>query len=100
VGRTLGITEEQLRNLFRYRESDAFSEVDKLVLDLAVTMTRTPADVPEELFRSLQEHCSPEQLVELTTAIAQENFRARFNRPFDVGAAGFSEGAYCPLPER
>jgi alkylhydroperoxidase family enzyme len=100
VGRTHGITEEQLRNLSRYRESDAFSALDKLVLDLAVAMTRTPADVPEELFRSLQQHFSPAQLVELTTAIANENFRARFNRPFDVGAVDFSEGAYCPLPER
>jgi hypothetical protein len=39
-------------------------------------------------------------MVELTAAIAQENFRARFNRPFGVEAAGFSEGAFCPLPER
>ena len=100
MGRTHGITEEQLRNLSRYRESEAFSEVDRLVLDLAVTMTRTPADVPEELFRKLQQHFSPAQLVELTTAVAQENFRARFNRPFDVGSVDFSEGAYCPLPER
>lgn len=100
MGRTHGITEEQLRNLSRYREGEAFSELDKLVLDLAVTMTRTPADVPEELFRSLQQHFSPRQLVELTLAIANENFRARFNRPFDVGSIDLSKGAYCPLPER
>jgi len=63
-------------------------------------MTRTPTDVSAELFTSLQRHFSPAQLVELATAIAQENFRARFNRPFDVGAVGYSEGAFCPLPER
>ena len=74
--------------------------MEKLVLDLAVTMTRTPADVPEDLFRDLERHFSPPELVELTTAIAWENFRARFNRPFDVPALGLSEGAYCPLPER
>jgi len=40
------------------------------------------------------------QLVELTTAIVWENFRARFNRAYDVKAQGFSEGAYCVLPDR
>jgi alkylhydroperoxidase family enzyme len=100
VGREEGVSEEQLRDLSRYRESGAFTEVEKLVLDLAAATTRTPADVPEELFRALERHFSPPQIVELVTAIALENFRARFNRPFDVGAAGFSEGAFCPLPER
>ncbi len=37
---------------------------------------------------------------ELTANIAWENFRARFNRGFDVAAQGFSEGAVCPIPER
>jgi alkylhydroperoxidase family enzyme len=100
VGRAEGITEQQLLDLSRHRESPAFDDVERLALDLCVAMTRTPADVPEALFRSLEAHLSPAQIVELVTAIALENFRARFNRPFDVGAVGFSEGAFCPLPER
>ena len=48
---------------------------------------------------TLLEHFSEEQLVELTGMIAWENFRARFNRGFDVAEQGFSEGAYCVLPE-
>jgi alkylhydroperoxidase family enzyme len=63
-------------------------------------MTRTPTDVSLELFERVRALMTEKQIVELTAAIAQENFRARFNRPFDVQAAGFSEGAYCPLPER
>ena len=94
------MSEEQLHDLSRYGESGAFTKAEKGVLDLAVAMTRTPTDIPGELFRSLQHHFSPPQIVELVTAIALENFRARFNRPFDVDAAGFSEGAFCPLPER
>lgn len=100
MGRAEGISENQLQHLSRYRDSNAFTEVEKLVLDLSVAMTRTPADVPEELFRQLEHHFTPPQLVELVTAVALENFRARFNRPFAVEAAGFSEGAFCPLPER
>ena len=36
-----------------------------------------------------------------TAMIAWENFRARFNRGFDVGAQGYvGAGAACALPER
>ena len=47
----------------------------------------------------LRKQLNDADLVELTAAIAQENFRAPFNRPFKVEAVGFSHGGYCPLPE-
>jgi AhpD family alkylhydroperoxidase len=95
-----GITEEQLRDLPRYRDSDAFSEVEKLVLDYAVAMSRTPVEVSEELFARLREHFDEAQLVELTTAVALENYRARFNHALGIESQGFSEGAFCAVPER
>jgi 4-carboxymuconolactone decarboxylase len=99
LGRGLGISEAQLRGLTSYHDSDAFSRLETCVLDYAVAMARTPVDVPDALFDELRRHLSDAQLVELTAVIAHENFRARFNRPFRVAAAGFSGGAYCPLPE-
>lgn len=51
-------------------------------------MTATPARVPAPLFRRLAEQLSPAQLVELTAAIALENFSARFNRAFDIEPGG------------
>ncbi len=63
-------------------------------------MTLTPCDIPDELFSELCDHLSPEQLVEITSAIAWENYRARFNRVFDVESEDFSEGAFCPMPVR
>ena len=86
-------------DLAKYRESAAFSALEKAVLDYAVALTRTPADASDELVESLRAGLSDDQLVELTAAIAWENFRARFNRGFAVQAQGFSEGAFCPLPE-
>jgi 4-carboxymuconolactone decarboxylase len=62
-------------------------------------MTRSPAEISDELFEALQEYFTNDQLVELATAIAQANFRARFNRAFRCQAAGLSENSYCPLPE-
>lgn len=100
MGREQGVTEEQLRDLPRYRESAAFSEVERLAIDLAVEMTKQRVEVPEDLLDRLREHFDEAQLVELAAGIAWENYRARFNRVFGVQAVGFSERAFCALPER
>ena len=100
MGRDAGITEEQLRNLTNHRESDAFSDFEKDVLDYADALTRTPATATDEQIVGLRKNLSDEQLVELTSAIAYENFRARFNRGFDVADQGFSDGAVCVIPAR
>ncbi len=63
-------------------------------------MSETPADVSEELWAALRAHFDEGALVELVASVAWENFRSRFNRPFDVGAQGFAHGAVCPLPAR
>ena len=94
-----GVTEQQLIDLPRYRESDAYDEVEKLVIELAEGMTSTPAHVPEELIDRLKEHFDDAQLVELTNAIAIENLRARFNHALGFEVQGFSEGAVCVRPE-
>ena len=70
------------------------------MLDYAVAMTKTPVDVPDELFAALRASLDDAQLVELTAAIAWENYRARFDHALEIGAQGFSEGAVCAVPER
>jgi AhpD family alkylhydroperoxidase len=99
LGAKSGISAEQLGDLPRYRESDHFDETEKLVLDYATAITLTPSDVGEELFDALRAHFDERQLVELTAAIAIENYRARFNWAFGIGPQGFTKGA-CALPER
>ena len=94
------MTEAQLRELPTYRDSAAFAPLEKLVLDYASAITATPVDVPEGLFAELRRHFDEAQLVELTAAIAWENYRARFDHALAIDAQGFSEGAYCVLPER
>jgi hypothetical protein len=39
-------------------------------------------------------------MIEVTAAIAWENYRARFNRAFNIGSQGFSEKGFCALPIR
>jgi alkylhydroperoxidase family enzyme len=100
IARKAGITEAQLLALPRYRESGEFSELERLVLDYTVAISRTPATVPDELFAAMREHFDERQMVELTNVIAIENMRARFNTAFDMTPAGFSEGMVCAAPER
>lgn len=93
------VTEEQLRELPNFEQSQVFSPLEKLVLGYAAAMTRTPTEVTDDLFEALREHLKEAQLVELTTAIALENYRARFNHAFGMGSQGFSEGYFCVIPE-
>ena len=99
MGRVQGVTDEQLHDLSRYSESTAFTAREKLVLDLAIAMTRTPPDVSDELFAQLQKHFTSAQLVELVTEIGLANLRGRFNTTFRCRVAGYSGDGYCPLPE-
>jgi AhpD family alkylhydroperoxidase len=94
-----GVTEEQLRELPTFRDSDAFDEEEKLVLEYAEAITRTPVDVPDELFDRLRDRFDEAQLIELTYAAAIENMRARFNWALGIASQGYSEGAACIRPE-
>lgn len=94
-----GITEEQMRDLPRYSHSPAFTDTEKLILDLATAMTDNPVRVSESLFLQLQLLFDPAQILEITAAIAWENYRSRFNHALGIEAHGFSEGACCALPE-
>ena len=98
MGRKQGVTEQQLLDLAAFETSAAFTEVEKLVLRYAVAMTQTPVEVSDDLFAELQREFTPKQLVELTSAIAWENYRARFDHAFGIEAEGFSEGAVCAVP--
>lgn len=83
-----------------FEGSAVLSEEEKLVLRYATAMTATPVSVSDELFAQLRLRFTEKQLVELTSSIAWENFRARFDHAFGIESEGFSEGAFCPLPDR
>ena len=84
--------------IFAARTGDVskFPEAEQLLLRMSEQLTATPAYLDNAFFVELQKNYSEEQLIELAAAIAHENFRARFNRAFDVG----SDELFCPLPIR
>src|SRR5260370_1775626 len=98
VSRTSGVSAEKIAALPNYRSSDLFSETERLVFEYADGMTQTPVEVPDALFAKLREKFTDAQLVELTATLAWENYRARFDHAFSVGAEGVAECSFCSLP--
>ena len=92
----LGMSEEKLRALPRWRESHVFSEDERLVLESAEALTATPPAMSDELWERLRTRFDEEQLVELTSSIAIENYRARLGDAFGLANEGFSKT--CAVP--
>jgi alkylhydroperoxidase family enzyme len=100
VSRDIGVSQDKIAALADYRTSGLFSDTEKLVLEYADAMTQTPAEIPAALFDRLRSKFEPVQLVELTAALAWENYRARFDHAFGVESENFTEGSFCALPVR
>lgn len=99
IARRWGITDDELLALADYRNATCFSDVDKLVLDYATAMSRTPVSVSDDLFDGLRAHFDDAALVGLTHIISLENLRARFNLALDIASSGASGGQVCALPD-
>jgi len=99
ICRNSGFSDEELLALARYRQSNLFTEREKLALDYTVAVMRTPVEVSDELFARMKEHFSDKQLVEITALLTLVNVD-RFNAAFGIGSAGFSEGMVCVAPDR
>jgi alkylhydroperoxidase family enzyme len=87
--------EAKLLAVREWRDNPLFSEAERVALEYAERMTITGQSVDDGLFARLRAHYGEAQIVELTAAIAFENFRSKFNPPLGIAAQGF-----CPLPER
>ena len=59
------------------------------MLRFADLLTATPANVPDDVYDAIVRLLGEEGAVELASAVAWENYRARFNRAFEVEAEGF-----------
>jgi alkylhydroperoxidase family enzyme len=88
-----GADEDKIREVPGWRESRRFSEMERAALEYAEAMTITGQRVSDELFARIRSFFDEAQIVELTAAVALENFRSKFNVPLGIEAQGF-----CLLP--
>jgi alkylhydroperoxidase family enzyme len=86
---------EKLAEVTTWRDSKLFSEAERLALEYAERITYTDRKVDDALVVDLKNHYSDAQIVELTAAIAMENFRSKFNPALGIEAQGF-----CMVPKR
>jgi alkylhydroperoxidase family enzyme len=84
-----GATDDKIRQVPTWRDSALFSPMERDALEYAEKMTITGEKVSEELWARLRGYFTEPQLVELTAAVALENFRSKFNVPLGVEAQGF-----------
>jgi alkylhydroperoxidase family enzyme len=81
--------------VLNWRDSTRFSPAERLALDYAERITHTDQQVDDAFFAELKKQFTEAQIVELTAAIAFENFRSKFNPTLGVEAQGF-----CVVPKR
>ena len=86
---------EKLAEVTNWRDSKLFSEAERLALEYAERITYTDQRVDDPMVDKLKQHFTDAQIVELTAAIAMENFRSKFNPPLGVEAQGF-----CVVPTK
>jgi len=88
-----GVSEEKVRQVERAAESPLYDERERAVMAYAEAMTITGQRVTDELFARVRAHWTEAEVVELTAAVALENFRSKFNVALGIEAQGF-----CALP--
>jgi len=84
-----GASEEKVQDVPRWRDSALFSPMERDALEYAEAMTITGERVSDALHAQLRGHFTEAQIVELTAAVALENFRSKFNPALGIEAQGF-----------
>jgi len=84
-----GAAEDKIRDVERAAQSALFADDERAALAYAEAMTITGQKVSDALFTRLRSYFSEAQIVELTAAVALENFRSKFNVALGIEAQGF-----------
>ena len=92
MGRKAGLSDEKLRAV-PGNDLTPLNDTERLVIELADALTSTPSDVSDELYARLRDQFSEEQLMQLAAHIAFENYRAQWNRLFNVESDNLYYGA-------
>jgi alkylhydroperoxidase family enzyme len=87
-----GASAAKIRDVERADASPHYSERERVALAYAEAMTVSGRTVSDELFARLRQHFTEAELVELTAAVALENFRSKFNTALGIEAQGFCAG--------
>lgn len=82
---------DKILALSHWRESDCFTDEERLVLTYIDAMSQQGVQVSDALRAQLRAHFSESDLIELTALISFQHLSAKFNTALDVPEQGF-----CP----
>jgi alkylhydroperoxidase family enzyme len=91
-----GLDEAKAREVPRWRESDAFTPLERQVMEYAEAMCQTPPTVTDELSAALLQELGAAGLVELTARVGFMNLSARSNVALGIRSEEYAET--CGLP--
>ena len=90
-----GIPFSKVNELKIWRKSMLFNDIERTVLAYTEAITVTGNRVSEDMFKSLKNFFSEDQIIELTATIAFQNMSTKFNTALDVSPQGF-----CPIKNK
>jgi alkylhydroperoxidase family enzyme len=86
-----GVDSQKVREVPRWRDSDVYTDQERMVLEYAEAATATPAVIDPDLVRRLHAVFDDAQIVELAGWVALENYRSRTNAGLGLRSQGFAE---------
>jgi alkylhydroperoxidase family enzyme len=92
-----GVDPRKVREVAHWRDSDAYDDRERVVLEYAEAVNATPSEMTDALADRLHQHLSDKEIVELTAWIALENNRSRFNAGLGLTSEGFADNCAVPL---
>lgn len=101
VAHTKGLDAAKAREVPRWRESVAFTPLERRVMQYAEAMTATPPAVTDELAADLLGALGADGLIELTARVGYMNLTARSNVALGIPSEHFADACGLePLAER
>ena len=96
-----GLDVERAREIPRWRESEAFTPLEREVFAYAEAMSNTPPTVTDAMVAGLNDQLGPAAVVELTSVIGYANLTTRGNVALGIESEGFAAACdLAPLAQR
>lgn len=90
-----GMDPRKLREVPVWRDSDAYTALERDVMEYAEAVTATPPAVTDDLAERLRARLGEPAFAELTAMVAVENLRSRINAALGLTSQGFQDS--CDL---
>ncbi|MEU0371103.1 carboxymuconolactone decarboxylase family protein [Streptomyces sp. NPDC006283] len=96
--RQRGMDERKVHEVPVWRDSDAYTPLERDVMAFAEAMTANPPEIDDEVAQRLVTTLGEAAFVELTAMVAVENLRSRMNTALGLTSQGFKD--HCEVPGR